>query len=124
MYSLDTTIEIICQIHPVEFQLFRLYHDIGQLIQLNSLQRPKASDVRSIVREELTEKTYIYINQKLIFFIFQQIFSHIVFILLYTNDYSHPHPQTILLYSMLLPRRFNPSDNRIDSNLKGNPIGF
>ena len=96
------------------------------MIQLNSLQRPKASDVRSSVREELTEKTYIYINQKLIFFSSQQIFSLIVFILLYTNDYSHPHPhpQTILFYSMLLPRRFNPSDNRIDSNLIGNPIGF
>ena len=96
MYSLDTTMEIICQIHPVEFQLFQLFqlfHDIGQMIQLNSLQRPKASDVRSIVREELTEKTYIYLNQKLIFFIVQQIFSHIVFILLYTNDYSHPYPQ-------------------------------
>ena len=62
MYSLDTTMEIICQIHPIEFQLFQLCHDIGQMIQLNSLQRPKASDVRSIVREELTEKTCIYIN--------------------------------------------------------------
>ena len=120
--------EIICQIHPVEFQL---YHDTGQMIQLSLLQRPKASDVRSIIREELTEKTYIYINQKLIFFIFQQIFSHIVFILLYTNDYLHPHPhphpphpQTILFYSMLLPRRFNPSVDRTDSNLIGNPIGF
>ena len=93
--------EISCQIHPVEFQSFQLYHYIGQMIQLNPLQRPKASDVRSIVREELTEKTYIYINQKLIFFIFQQIFSHIVFILLYTNDYSHPHPhpQIILLFN-------------------------
>ena len=63
------------------------------MIQLNSLQKPKVSDVRSTVREELPEKTCIYINQKLIFFIFQQIFSRIVFILLYTNDYSHPHPQ-------------------------------
>ena len=85
--------EIICQIHPIELQLFQLYHDIGQMIQLNSLPRPKASDVRGIVREELTEKAYIYINQKLIFFIFQQIFSRIAFILLYTNDYSHSHPQ-------------------------------
>ena len=101
------------------------------MMQLNSLQSPKASDVRNIVPEELTEKTYIYINQKLIFFILQQIFSRIVFILLYTNDYSHPHlhlhppyPQTILFYSMPLPRRFNLSDNRIDSNWIGNPIGF
>ena len=102
MYSLDTTMEIICQIHPIEFQL---YHDIGQMIQLNSLQRPKASDVRSIVREELTEKTYIYINQKLIFFIFQQIFSRIVFILLYTNDYPHPHPQEFGKHALKRPKK-------------------
>ena len=97
--------EIICQIHPIEFQLFRLSHDIGQMIQLNPLQKPKASGVRSIVREELTEKTYIYINQKLIFFIFQQIFSRIVFILLYTNDYSHLHPQEFGKHALKCPKK-------------------
>ena len=45
--------EMICQIHSTEIQLFQLYHEIKQKTRLNSLRKIKAVDVGSIVREEL-----------------------------------------------------------------------